>query len=62
MGVAFDGQQFLAWINDQPVLYRQITDIDPSAERLTIRRVGIATNWEWGDDTGTRFTRFVARD
>jgi hypothetical protein len=60
--VAFDGQQFLAWINDQPVLYRQITDIDPSAERLTIRRVGIATNWEWGDDTGTRFTRFVARD
>jgi hypothetical protein len=59
--VAFDGAQFLAWINDQPVLYRRITDIDPRAEPLEIRRVGIATNWEWGDDTGTVFTRFAAR-
>jgi LmbE family N-acetylglucosaminyl deacetylase len=58
--VAFDGQQFLAWINDQPVLYRRITDIDPAAERLAIRRVGIATNWEWGDDTGTLFRGFAA--
>jgi LmbE family N-acetylglucosaminyl deacetylase len=59
--VAFDGVRFLARINDQPVLYRAITDIDPAASRFEIRRVGIATNWEWGDDTGSRFDRFVGR-
>jgi hypothetical protein len=28
---------------------------------LTVNRVGIVANWEFGDDTGSRFLYFAAR-
>jgi hypothetical protein len=58
--VAFDGLQYLAWLGDEPVLYRRVTDIDPQGDRLRVNEVGIATNWEWGDDTGSSFLSFRA--
>jgi hypothetical protein len=59
--VAFDGLRYLAWLGDEPVLFRSVTDIDPLGSRLRINEVGIATNWEWGDDTGSTFLRFRVR-
>ena len=59
--VAFDGETYAVFVDDEPVLYRRISDIVPSAPRLRIERVGIVSNWEFGDDTGTRFLRFRAR-
>jgi hypothetical protein len=59
--VQFDGVRFLASINDESVLFRALTDVYPGVAPLTINRVGLLMNWEWGDDTGTTFTRFVAR-
>jgi hypothetical protein len=59
--VAFDGQAFWAVVDGEPVLYRAITDVYPTAPRLAIARIGIVSNWEFGDDTGSRFTRVVAR-
>lgn len=58
--VAFDGETYAVFVNDEPVLYRRISDIVPSAAPLRIDRVGIVSNWEFGDDTGTRFLRFRA--
>ncbi len=57
----FDGMNLLTLIDDEPVLYRQLTDIYVDQERLNINRVGLVVNWEWGDDTGTVFDRFEAR-
>ena len=59
--VAFDGQRYTAFVNDEPVLHRALTDVYPRCPGLTIRAVGIVANWEWGCDTGSRFKRFVAR-
>ena len=59
--IAFDGIHFLVHVDDEPVLYRALTDVYPDAPRLAIRRVGIAANWEFGDDTGSLFRRFKAR-
>ena len=59
--IASDGSRFLVHLNDEPVLYRALTDVYPEAGRLAIRRVGVAANWEWGDDTGSLFRRFRAR-
>ncbi|MBK8988848.1 MAG: nucleotide-binding protein [Chloroflexi bacterium] len=59
--VAFDGVHYMAYVNDEPVLYRALTDVYPQFNRLTIRRVGILANWEWGNDTGTVFRQFTAR-
>ncbi|MCC7363143.1 MAG: hypothetical protein IT303_02130 [Dehalococcoidia bacterium] len=59
--VAFDGLRYMVSVDGEPVLYRALTDVRPEARRLAIRRVGIAANWEWGDDTGSSFRRFVAR-
>ncbi len=58
--VAFDGMRFLAYLNGEPCLYRALTDVYPHAEVLSIERVGIIVNWEWGDDTGTTFLKFEA--
>ena len=57
----FDGAVLVAYLNNQPVLYRALTDIYPKQEPIKIRRVGLAINWEWGDDTGSLFENFVAR-
>lgn len=62
MNVAFDGDRYLVRINDEPVLYRRVTDVYPRANRFNITRVGLASNWEWGLDTGTLFHNFIARD
>lgn len=59
--VVFDGVRYIAYINDEPVLFRALTDVYPNLPRLAINRVGIAANWEWGNDTGTTFTDFIAR-
>ncbi|MDP2005234.1 MAG: hypothetical protein Q8K45_06130 [Rubrivivax sp.] len=59
--VAFDGMHLLALVDDEPVLYRALTDIYADAPRLQIRRVGLIANWEWGNDTGSTFRRFLAR-
>lgn len=58
---AFDGEAYTVWVNAEPVLYRALSDIYPDAVPLTIHRVGIAANWEWGSDTGSRFRHFTAR-
>jgi hypothetical protein len=58
--VCFDGVRYAAFVDGEPVLYRRITDVVPSAPRLRIERVGIVSNWEFGDDTGTRFLAFEA--
>jgi hypothetical protein len=59
--LAFDGMHYMALVNDEPVLYRALTDVYPDARRLMIRRVGLLANWEWGDDTGSVFRSFRAR-
>lgn len=62
LGVVFDGNRYFARVDGEPVIMRALTDVYPGAPRLKIRRVGLAANWEWGLDTGTRFHEFVARD
>lgn len=57
--VASDGEHVLVWIDDEPVLYRRVSDLYPQRSPMLISRVGIAANWEWGDDTGTAFGDFV---
>jgi hypothetical protein len=61
LGVVFDGSQFVASIDAEPVLSRAMSDYRPSVSGLDINAVGLVVNWEWGADTGTRFERFVAR-
>jgi hypothetical protein len=60
--VVCDGRKFLAFVNGEPVLYRALSDIYPDWEKLDIRRVGLVANWEWGNDTGSTFENFVAKD
>lgn len=62
LSVACDGTQFLAWVGGEPVLYRRFSDYRRGAPRLVLRGVGIVANWEWGDDTGTRFHNFRAQE
>jgi hypothetical protein len=59
--VTFDGEHFTVFIGDEPVMQRSLTDIYPDDPPLRITRVGLAVNWEWGNDTGSRFEAFVAR-
>lgn len=59
--LVFDGMHYMALVNDEPVLYRALTDVYPDAKRLTIRRAGLLANWEWGNDTGSVFRSFRAR-
>ncbi|MGH3487558.1 MAG: hypothetical protein ACRDP8_06530 [Actinopolymorphaceae bacterium] len=61
LGLRFDGERFLASIDGRPTLYRALTDVYPHAGRLTINRVGLVANEEWGDDTGTVFSQFTGR-
>lgn len=56
--VVFDGNNYLVTVDGEPVLYRALTDFYPDAANLTIRRVGLVANWEWGHDTGTVFSQF----
>jgi hypothetical protein len=59
--VVFDGMRLLVFVDDEPVLYRALTDFYPERGPMHVCRVGLAVNWEWGDDTGSRFASFSAR-
>ncbi len=59
--VLFDGTQYLASIDGEPVLFRRLTDVYPTCKSMSINRVGIVANWEWGNDTGSLFREFTAR-
>lgn len=61
MRVTFDGNRFAIMIDDEYVMQRALTDVYPDDPPLQILRVGLAANWEWGDDTGSVFTSFKAR-
>ncbi|MFZ0547270.1 MAG: hypothetical protein WAM60_17625, partial [Candidatus Promineifilaceae bacterium] len=56
--VSFDGMRYLVRLNDEPVLYRTLTDVYRDCSPLSINRVGLVANWEWGHDTGTCFENF----
>jgi hypothetical protein len=56
----FDGMHYQVYLDDQPVLYRALTDVYPTTLPLAVRHVGLAANWEWGNDTGSLFRRFEA--
>jgi hypothetical protein len=59
--VTFDGDRFVVFVGGEAVMERALTDLYPDDPPLRINQVGLATNWEWGDDTGSIFRRFVAR-
>ncbi|MBD3244265.1 MAG: hypothetical protein GF331_26975 [Chitinivibrionales bacterium] len=59
--VSFDGLLVAVLLDGKEVLYRRLTDIYPDAAPIGINRVGLAVNWEWGNDTGTLFNDFEAR-
>ncbi|MDW8426238.1 MAG: hypothetical protein RMK51_09915 [Meiothermus sp.] len=58
--VVCDGSRFQAYLDDEPVLYRALNDIYPGADRLHIRRVGLALSG-YGKDTGSIFRAWIAR-
>ncbi|WP_297561688.1 hypothetical protein [Meiothermus sp.] len=58
--VVCDGMQFQVYLDDEPVLYRALRDIYPGADRLEIRRVGLALSG-YGKDTGSIFRTWIAR-
>ncbi|NET07411.1 MAG: nucleotide-binding protein [Symploca sp. SIO2B6] len=57
----FDGMNYTTFVNDEPVLYRALTDVYPDAMPLSINRIGIVANWEWGNDTGSVLKNLVAK-
>lgn len=58
--VVFDGLNFVVYVESEPVLCRSLRDMYPKMSPLNINRVGIVANWEWGNDTGSEFSNFVA--
>ena len=56
-----DGDRFAIFLDGEPIMERALSDLYPEDPPLRIRRVGLATNWEWGRDTGSRFEAFRAR-
>lgn len=58
--VAFDGQRFTAYVDGRPTLYRAIRDVYADAPPLSVRRLAVIANEEWGDDTGTTFLSMTA--
>lgn len=59
--MTFDGLNYVTLADGEPVMYRSLRDVYPRTRRLKINRVGLCANWEFGNDTGTRFGNFVAR-
>lgn len=59
--IAFDGEHFIVFVDGEPVMQRRLTDLYPDDPPLRIMRVGLAVNWEWGNDTGSTFEAFTAR-
>ena len=48
-------------LTNRTVLYRALTDVYLWASALSINRLGIVANWEWGNDTGSGFSNFIGR-
>lgn len=59
--IACDGEHFNIFVDDEPIMQRALIDIYPDDPPLNVHRVGIAINWEWGNDTGSIINGFVAR-
>lgn len=59
--ISFDGNHFFVLLDDEPILQRCLKDLYPEDAPMRIRRVGMAVNWEWGNDTGSSFDSFIAR-
>ena len=59
--VTCDGDRFVVFVDGEAVMERALSDLYPDDAPLAISAVGLATNWEWGDDTGSTFQEFVAR-
>lgn len=59
--VTFDGDRFAVFLDGEAITERALSDLYPEDAPLRIGAVGLATNWEWGDDTGSIFREFVAR-
>ncbi|WP_299431550.1 hypothetical protein [uncultured Meiothermus sp.] len=58
--VVCDGERFQVYLDDEPVLYRALRDIYPGADRIYIRRAGLALSG-YGEDTGSIFRSWIAR-
>lgn len=58
LAVGYDPESFTAFLDGAPVLTRAHRDQYPAAPTLRVTAVGIAANWEFGDDTGSRFSWF----
>jgi hypothetical protein len=56
-----DGERYLVFVDDEPVLYRAYRDVYPNVGRLQIRKAGIVANWEFGTDTGSKLEQFKLR-
>lgn len=61
LDVTIQGELIFITLNDEPVLWRRMTDVYPRRGPLRVHRIGLASNWEWGLDTGTTFHSFIAR-
>lgn len=59
--ISCDGERYLAFVNDEPVLYRAFRDVYSHVKPLRIRKVGLLANWEFGTDTGSLLEHFKAR-
>lgn len=56
-----DGERYAVIVNDETVLFRAFRDVYPEIGKLRIRKVGIIANWEFGNDTGSRFEQLKLR-
>jgi hypothetical protein len=61
MRLCCDGERYLVFVDEEPVLYRAFRDVYPDVGRLQIRQVGIVANWEFGTDTGSTFEQLRLR-
>lgn len=59
--MVFDGEQYMLFVNEEPVLYRALKDVYSHYKRFAIKQVGLMANWEWGNDTGSTFRHFVGK-
>lgn len=59
--VSFDGDTWVALLDDELVLHRRLRDVYPDIQPFQVRRVGIMTNWEFGNDSGSTFSRVIGR-
>jgi hypothetical protein len=56
-----DGERYIAYVNGEPILYRAFRDVYSDYTPLVITKVGLIANWEFGNDTGSRFENFEVR-